>query len=111
KIDLGGFGYDSAGETVSWTQSGTSGTLTVNDGAKTASLTLLGIYSADSFHLANAGHGGTYVFVQPAARFAQALAVFGGGSALPAGAGSSFLRSDPALLSAPALTPAATSGG
>jgi hypothetical protein len=60
KIDLGGFAY-SAGETVSWTQSGTSGTLTVHDGAKTASLTLLGTYTTSSFHFAGDGHGGTFV--------------------------------------------------
>ena len=44
--EIGGFTY-SSGESVSWAQSGTSGTLTVSDGARTASLTLDGtpVYS------------------------------------------------------------------
>jgi autotransporter passenger strand-loop-strand repeat protein len=42
EIDLGGFAYGGSKEAVSWTQSGTSGTLTVSDGAQTAHLTLIG---------------------------------------------------------------------
>ena len=38
-----------------------SGTLTVTDGTHTASLTLLGQYSANQFSLASDGHGGTMV--------------------------------------------------
>jgi autotransporter passenger strand-loop-strand repeat protein len=79
KIDLGGFTF-SAGESVTWVQSGTSGTLGVTDGAKHATLTLIGSYTASSFHLTSDGHGGTFVADPPAAiagattRFAQALA-------------------------------------
>ena len=39
----------------------------VHDGAKTATLTLIGTYAASSFHLADDGHGGTYVSDPPAA--------------------------------------------
>ena len=79
KIDLGGFAF-SSGETVTWTQSGTSGTLTVHDGAKTAALTLIGTYASSSFNLHADGHGGTFVSDAPAAmaaaRFGQAVAGF-----------------------------------
>jgi hypothetical protein len=60
KIDLKGFAF-SSGETATWTQAGSSGTLTVNDGAKSASLTLIGTYVTSKFHLAADGHGGTFV--------------------------------------------------
>jgi autotransporter passenger strand-loop-strand repeat protein len=74
KIDLDGFAF-SAGETVAWTQAGTSGTLVVHDGAKVARLTLIGAYATSDFKLANDGHGGTFVTrVQPAAALAQAVA-------------------------------------
>ena len=78
KIDLGGFTF-SGGESVSWTQSGTSGTLTVKDGAKVAHLTLIGTYTSSSFHLSNDSHGGTFVVDPPAAApaaagFVQAIA-------------------------------------
>ena len=88
KIDLGGFTF-SAGETVGWTQSGTSGTLTVQDGPQTANLTLIGTYVVGDFHLANDKHGGTFVTdprppphaVPAATRFVQAVAGFEGGRA------------------------------
>jgi hypothetical protein len=94
KIDLGGFTYG-AGETVSWTEAGgnTSGTLTVTDGAKSASLTLIGSYVTSDFSLSDDGMGGTYVVDPPSAAgasiaaatstgagvaaFAQAMSVFG----------------------------------
>jgi len=68
KIDLGGFTYGS-GETVSWTEAGggTSGTLTVTDGAKTASLTLLGSYVTSNFSLSDDGIGGSFVVDHPSA--------------------------------------------
>ena len=96
KIDLGGFTFG-AGETVTWTQAGggTSGTLTVNDGAKTASLTLLGNYVTSDFQLSDDNIGGTYVVDPPAggsdaslgvgagvAHFTQAMAAFGQTSAM-----------------------------
>ncbi|HZZ88111.1 MAG TPA: hypothetical protein VFE13_07220, partial [Caulobacteraceae bacterium] len=82
KIDLGGFAFG-AGETRTWTQSGGSGTLVVRDGGKTATLTLIGAYATSDFHLANDGHGGTYVADHGPApatpsRLAQAAAVLGG---------------------------------
>ena len=95
KIDLGGFTYG-AGETVSWTEAAgnTSGTLTVTDGSKTASLTLLGSYVTSDFSLSDDGIGGTYVVDPPhagasasaatavatgagVAAFTQAMSVFG----------------------------------
>jgi autotransporter passenger strand-loop-strand repeat protein len=82
KIDLGGFAF-SAGETRTWTQSGTSGTLIVHDGAKTASLALIGTYTTGDFHLATDSHGGTYVTdPRPApetVRLAQTAAGLAGG--------------------------------
>jgi autotransporter passenger strand-loop-strand repeat protein len=88
KVDLGGFAYSSS-ETATWTQAGTSGTLSVVDGAKVATLTLIGTYATSNFQLAADGHGGTFLFDPPppeqataapaATRFAQALAGFGGG--------------------------------
>jgi len=97
KIDLGGFTFG-GGETVSWVEAGggTSGTLTVTDGAKTASLTLLGSYVTSNFQLADDGRGGSFVFDPPAAtavattgasaagvaNFTQAMAAFGQSSAM-----------------------------
>ena len=86
KVDLDGFAF-STSESVAWTQSGTSGTLTVTDGAKVATLTLIGSYTTSDFKLAADGHGGTFVFDPPArspmaaraaTRFAQALAGYEG---------------------------------
>ena len=94
KIDLGGFTYG-AGETVSWTEAvgNASGTLTVVDGAKTASLTLLGSYVTSNFSLSDDGVGGTFVVDPPGhgassatgagvAAFTQAMSVFGQTSAM-----------------------------
>jgi autotransporter passenger strand-loop-strand repeat protein len=113
-IDLGGFAYSSGTEKVSWTQSGTSGTLKVTGGAKVASLTLIGTYTSGDFNLANDGHGGTFVYDPPAIpatapaanHFAQALAGFSGReqgfAAIHAGGTAS--------MSASPLVTAATSG-
>ena len=61
-IDLLGFGY-SGSETRSFTEaaSNTSGTLSVVDGAKNASLTLLGSYVTSNFALSSDGGAGTFV--------------------------------------------------
>jgi autotransporter passenger strand-loop-strand repeat protein len=105
-IDLGGFTY-SSGESVSWAQSGTSGTLTISDRARTASLTLDGSYVSGDFTLSTDSQGGTYVAdPRPAAGFAQATAGFSGreqGFAAIHAGGS-------ALMSASPLATAATSG-
>ena len=63
QVDLGGFAFSSSGETLTFTEAGsnTSGTLTVVDGGKTASLTLAGSYATSDFMLANDGVGGTFV--------------------------------------------------
>jgi hypothetical protein len=58
--DLGGFAY-SGGETVSWSQSGASGSLKVIDGVQSASLTLIGTYTNSSFQLGDDVHSGTFV--------------------------------------------------
>jgi autotransporter passenger strand-loop-strand repeat protein len=62
KFDLGGFAYG-AGETRSFTEAAShaSGTLKVVDGAKSASLTLLGSYVSGDFALSTDGAGGTFV--------------------------------------------------
>ena len=52
KIDLGGFVFGS-GETVTWTQSGTSGTLTVHDDApRPPAWTLIGTYDVQQLKAA-----------------------------------------------------------
>jgi len=63
QIDLGGFAFSSNGETRTFTEAAnkTSGTLTVVDGGKTASLTLAGSYVTSAFMLTNDGAGGTFV--------------------------------------------------
>ena len=84
KIDIGGFAF-SASESATWAQSGTSGTLTVTDGANVANLTLIGTYTNSSFNLSDDGHGGTFVVDPPghaappaAAGFIQAMAALAG---------------------------------
>jgi len=108
KIDLDGFVYSSA-EKAAWAQTGTSGTLTVTDGAKTAHLTLIGTYATGNFTMSADGHGGTFVVDPPlttggaaghkTAGLVQAMAVFGGGSA----AGFTESPRNAAFMSAPAL--------
>ncbi|HZZ87604.1 MAG TPA: hypothetical protein VFE13_04645 [Caulobacteraceae bacterium] len=80
KIDLGGFHFG-AGETRTWTQAGTSGTLTVHDGAKTASLVLIGSYATSDFTLSDDGHGGTYIKDPRPARLVAGMAGLPGGRA------------------------------
>jgi autotransporter passenger strand-loop-strand repeat protein len=114
KIDLGGFAFATS-ETAKWSQSGTSGTLTVHDGAKSASLTLIGTYATGDFQLSTDGHGGTLIKdptggdVLPATtRFTQAAAgVEGGRSA----AGLATVHAGgSALLGASPVVGVATSG-
>jgi len=84
RIDLNGFAF-SGSPTASWTQSGTSGTLTVTDGSEAANLTLIGTYDATNFILGDDAHGGTFVTVSQtgaATRFAQAAAGTAGGRAM-----------------------------
>jgi hypothetical protein len=113
QIDLDRFTF-SSGESVTWAQSGASGTLTVTDGAKVANLTLIGTYVSSDFHLTNDGHGGTFVadprpaatLPTSAAGFAQAIA---GLPSDPYG----FVRihgGGTAVISAPEFVTAATSG-
>jgi hypothetical protein len=115
QVDLGGFAYSSA-ETVAWSQSGTSGTLTVTDGAQTAHLTLVGAYVKSDFHLATDGHGGTYLDDPPtttsgwrnATGFVQAMAGLGGRGASPGLTPIDSSASGP--IGAPTLTPTESSG-
>jgi autotransporter passenger strand-loop-strand repeat protein len=122
-LDLGGFVHG-AGETVTWTQAGTSGTLTVHDGAKVASLSLIGAYATADFKLFADGAGGTFVRAptvtpgalpataapddlardQAATRFTQAAAALESGRAGPAAA------TPRGLLEPAPLVTAATSG-
>jgi autotransporter passenger strand-loop-strand repeat protein len=97
-IDLMGFAFG-AGETASWAQSGTSGTLTIKDGAKVEALTVAGSYVTSQFRLSTDSAGGTLIHVVTPAPtptlFAQAIAghysgraadatmVHGGGAAQP----------------------------
>jgi autotransporter passenger strand-loop-strand repeat protein len=85
KIDLGGDTFTNS-ETLSWSQSGTSGALMVYEGGQAGTvLTLVGTYAGSDFHLTDDGHGGTYVYAQSmtgmavdgrAAGFLQAAAGF-----------------------------------
>ena len=52
QVDLGGFTF-TVSESVTWAQAGTSGTLTVTDGAKVAHLTLIGTYATADFMLSH----------------------------------------------------------
>ena len=65
-IDLNDLAY-SANETVTWTQGGGSGTLTVNDNGTTENITLNGNYTQGEFALTNNGTaaGGTEVISVP----------------------------------------------
>src|SRR4051794_35775945 len=56
-INLHGINYD----TVHSSFDASAGSLAVSDGATTATLHFLGRYSSDSFHFADAGHGGTLI--------------------------------------------------
>jgi hypothetical protein len=114
RVDLAGFAY-SSGATVSFVEapSNTGGTLTLSNGSQVATLTLLGAYVTSNFKLTNDGHGGTYVADPPAAstapglaRFVQAMAVFGGVTALP-DPGVFHGAHSHGVLNAPALLPTA----
>jgi hypothetical protein len=67
KLDLREF--DPATTTLGFVENGamTSGVLTVTDGALVAKITLLGQYSAASFHTSSDGVGGTYITDPPEA--------------------------------------------
>ncbi len=62
EFDLGGFAFG-AGETRSFAENSgnTGGTLSVVDGNKTATLSLLGSYATGDFALSTDSHGGTFV--------------------------------------------------
>jgi hypothetical protein len=62
EFDLGGFAFG-ASETRSFTENSahTGGTLSVTDGSRHASLSLLGNYAAGDFALSGDGQGGTFV--------------------------------------------------
>ena len=116
KIDLGGFAFSSTGETVSWIQTGTSGTLTVHDGTKVAHLSLIGTYAKGDFNLAADGDGGTLISdpggvpaaALAATRFVESVAGFHGPREMRAGIG---VKSGAVpLLSAAPLVTDATSG-
>ena len=113
QVDLGGFAF-SSGETVSWAQSGTSGTLTVTDGAKVAHLTLIGTYVTGDFHLSNDTHGGTLVDDPPVLQAAAPAAAAGFVQAIASLAGdyTACVRSggEAAVIVSPVFLTAATSG-
>ena len=80
-IDLREIG---AGAHATFTQTGTSGTLTVTDAAgHTANLTLLGTYSTANFSLSSDGSGGTLI---------KDLAVVASGTTLPLRGGGHFRK-------------------
>jgi autotransporter passenger strand-loop-strand repeat protein len=109
KIDLDGFQFG-AGETLTWTQNGASGTLAVHDGAETANLTLIGTYATSDFAMNADGKGGTIVKVtgaggMAAPRFVEAMA------RLPSGrSGAIVIQGGASVTHLLPLTPAVTSG-
>jgi len=111
RIDLGGFAFGS-GETATWSQA--NNTLTVHDGAKSASLSLIGTYATSDFQLSHDGQGGTFIraagaspgAVPATTRFAQAAAGLAG---VRAGA-ATIQTGGNALLGASPLVAIATSG-
>jgi fibronectin-binding autotransporter adhesin len=118
QIDLAGFAYSNS-ERLYWAQTGTSGTLSLIDGAQTAQLTLVGTFAKSDFHLATDGKGGTVVTDAPSASaaavtgreavgFVQAMAVFGGGAAMPAYAADR--PHEAGLMGFPTLMPSPSSG-
>ena len=112
QVDLGGFTF-TASESATWAQSGTSGTLTVTDGAKVAHLTLIGTYTSNSFHLSTDGHGGTFVDDPPTRAAAPAVAAgFVQAIASLAGDYTAYVHSggEAAVIASPAFLTAATSG-
>ena len=60
RIDLGELGFGS-NQTATWSQTGTSGALTVVDPTQSATLTLVGGFATSDFVLSNDGHGGTLI--------------------------------------------------
>ena len=70
-IDLTTFAFSGTPKTA-WTQSGTKGTLTITDGAKTAHVVLFGQYVAAGFHLVKDAGTGTVVTYTPPTQTALA---------------------------------------
>jgi len=73
-IDLGFVSFSSANTTLGYSSNATNtgGTLTVTDGTNTATMALLGLYTAANFALASDGNGGTFV-TDPATTSQSAL--------------------------------------
>jgi autotransporter passenger strand-loop-strand repeat protein len=64
-IDLRDISFLGSGTTLGYADSGTSGTLTISDGTNTATLHLLGHYTAANFVTQADGNGGTLVTDPP----------------------------------------------
>jgi autotransporter passenger strand-loop-strand repeat protein len=63
-VDLADISFATA-NLVGYSNSGTSGTLTVTDGTHTALLNVIGTYTLTSFKTSNDGHGGTLLTDPP----------------------------------------------
>lgn len=61
QMDLPSFTYSASTESATWSQTGTSGTLTITDGALVAHLTLSGSYVTGNFKLSMDSTGGTLI--------------------------------------------------
>jgi hypothetical protein len=77
-IDLSGFAYG-ASATATYLGNTSGGTLTVNDGAKTARIALSGNYLSSTWTLSSDGNGGTTVVDPTTSANWQTLKVGGGG--------------------------------
>jgi hypothetical protein len=64
-LDLRDVAFISGATSATWTQSGTSGTLAITNGAVTADISLLGQYSTANFHVTSGIAGGTIVTDPP----------------------------------------------
>ncbi|QUD88290.1 NF038122 family metalloprotease [Phenylobacterium montanum] len=74
-IDLPSFTYSAGTESATWSQTGTSGTLTITDGALVANLTLSGSYVTSNFKLSADSTGGTLIN-DPPVQAAQNVTLF-----------------------------------
>jgi autotransporter passenger strand-loop-strand repeat protein len=105
EIDLRGLAYVSSSSTLSWKQktsgANASGTLTVEEGTHSTTLTLVGSYTSGNFSVTSDGHGGTLITDPP---------VSDGGIVI-SGAGTSGGMADIAPGSASVISSSAISGG
>jgi hypothetical protein len=105
-LDLRDIVYDAATTTATYSGTTASGTLTVTDGTHTATIKLIGDYTASAFNVASDGHGGTTVTDPPAPAqphaFIAAMATLGAGAGGPTTATTAASPAESVRLARPA---------